>query len=144
MWADDDAWDNVDKRDPHDLRADRVGLQRSAIRIDAALAPVIAPNPGVWSPGQKLKRGMVFTVAPEVDMNPDDLIEAAVRAGLTYSEKLTRETSLVVFNGTGHGLEHDGAPHEGRALHAHRKGIPLVRDTEFMRLAEEATDAEQH
>ena len=144
VWADDDAWDNVDKRDPHDLRADRVGLQRSAIRIDAALAPVIAPNPGVWSPGQKLKRGMVFTVAPEVDMNPDDLIEAAVRAGLTYSEKLTRETSLVVFNGTGHGLEHDGAPHEGRALHAHRKGIPLVRDTEFMRLAEEATDAEQH
>ena len=143
VWADDDAWDNVDKRDPHDLRADRVGLQRSAIRIDAALAPVIAPNPGVWSPGQKLKRGMVFTVAPEVDMNPDDLIEAAVRAGLTYSEKLTRETSLVVFNGTGHGLEHDGAPHEGRALHAHRKGIPLVRDTEFMRLAEEATDAEQ-
>lgn len=144
VWADDDAWDNVDKRDPHDLRADRVGLQRSAIRIDAALAPVIAPNPGVWSPGQKLKRGMVFTIAPEVDMNPDDLIEAAVRAGLTYSEKLTRETSLVVFNGTGHGLEHDGAPHEGRALHAHRKGIPLVRDTEFMRLAEEATDAEQH
>lgn len=144
VWADDDAWDNVDKRDPHDLRADRVGLQRSAIRIDAALAPVIAPNPGVWSPGQKLKRGMVFTVAPEVDMNPDDLIEAAVRAGLTYSEKLTRETSLVLFNGTGHGLEHDGAPHEGRALHAHRKGIPLVRDTEFMRLAEEATDAEQH
>ncbi len=144
VWADDDAWDNVDKRDPHDLRADRVGLQRSAIRIDAALAPVIAPNPGVWSPGQKLKRGMVFTVAPEVDMNPDDLIETAVRAGLTYSEKLTRETSLVVFNGTGHGLEHDGAPHEGRALHAHRKGIPLVRDTEFMRLAEEAIDAEQH
>ena len=87
---------------------------------------------------------MVFTVAPEVDMNPDDLIETAVRAGLTYSEKLTRETSLVVFNGTGHGLEHDGAPHEGRALHAHRKGIPLVRDTEFMRLAEEAIDAEQH
>ena len=144
VWADDDAWDNVDKRDPHDLRADRVGLQRSAIRIDAALAPVVAPNPGAWSPGQKLKRGMVVTVAPEVDMNPDDLIEAAVRAGLTYSEKLTRETSLVVFNGTGHGLEHDGAPHEGRALHAHRKGIPLVRDTEFMRLAEEATDAEQH
>lgn len=144
VWADDDAWDNVDKRDPHDLRADRVGLQRSAIRIDAALAPVIAPNPGAWSPGQKLKRGMVVTVAPEVDMNPDDLIEAAVRAGLTYSEKLTRETSLVVFNGTGHGLEHDGAPHEGRALHAHRKGIPLVRDTEFMRLAEEATDVEQH
>lgn len=144
VWADDDAWDTVDKRDPHDLRADRVGLQRSAIRIDAALAPVIAPNPGVWSPGQKLKRGMVVTVAPEVDMNPDDLIEAAVRAGLTYSEKLTRETSLVVFNGTGHGLEHDGVPHEGRALHAHRKGIPLVRDTEFMRLTEEATDAEHY
>lgn len=143
VWADDDAWNTVDKRDPHDLRADRVGLQRSAIRIDAALAPVITPNPGVWAPGQTVKRGMVFTVAPEVDMNPDDLIEAGVRAGLAYSEKLTRETSLVVFNGTGHGLEHDGAPHEGRALHAHRKGIPLVRDTEFMRLTEEATATEQ-
>ncbi|MGV0348271.1 MULTISPECIES: hypothetical protein [Corynebacterium] len=143
VWADDDAWDTVDKRDPQDLRADRVGLQRSTIRIDAALAPVIAPNPGVWSPGQKLERGMVFTVAPEVDMNPDDLIEAAVRAGLTYSEKLTRETSVVVFNGTGHGLEHDGVPHEGRALHAHRKGIPLIRDNEFLHLAQEAAASEQ-
>lgn len=140
VWARDEAWKNVDKREPHHLRADRVGLQHSVIRIEAALAPEVTPNPGVWSPGQRLKRGMVFTVAPEIDMNPDDVIEAGLHAGLTYSEKLTRETSLVVFNGTGHGPLHDRVPHEGRALHAHRKGIPLVRDTELIRLARHAAN----
>ncbi|QGU03552.1 exonuclease domain-containing protein [Corynebacterium comes] len=109
---------------PADLRADRFGLQRSHIRVDAMEAPRPHPNPGVHVIGRNLVRGMEVVVAPEVEVDPDVLIEATLKAELVYSEKLTRTTSLVVCNET--------TDLRGKAMHAARKGIPLLADTAFL------------
>ncbi|MFC3849343.1 DNA polymerase III subunit epsilon [Corynebacterium hansenii] len=117
-----------------ELRADHVGLQRSSVRVDAMEAPRPTANPGKYRPGGKLKAGMEFAIAPELASPADDIIGAGVAAGLAYSEKVTRETSVLVCNRPA-----DVTPEElvGKAMHAHRKEIPLVSDTAFLRLLDE-------
>lgn len=119
---------------PDQLREDIVGLQRSAVRVDAMEAPRPVENPGRYTPGRKLATGMEFVVAPEVSLNPDELIAAGVRAGLAYSEKVTRESSVLVCNRPA-----DVTPDQltGKAMHAHRKDIPIVSDEAFLRLVGE-------
>ncbi|PFG27488.1 DNA polymerase III subunit epsilon [Corynebacterium renale] len=116
----------VVKRDPQTLKGDRFGLQRSEIRVDAHGAPRQGENPGPYVPGTELKPGMEFVVAPEVEIDPNELIAAGTKAGLNYVEKLSRETSVVVTNSTAAGEL------RGKAMHAHRKEIPLMGDTAFM------------
>lgn len=119
---------------PDQLREDIVGLQRSAVRVDAMEAPRPVENPGRYTPGRKLAEGMEFVVAPEVSLDPDELIAAGVRAGLAYSEKVTRESSVLVSNRPA-----DVTPDQltGKAMHAHRKDIPIVSDEAFLRLVGE-------
>ena len=119
---------------PDQLREDIVGLQRSAVRVDAMEAPRPVENPGRYTPGRKLATGMEFVVAPEVSLDPDELIAAGVRAGLVYSEKVTRESSVLVCNRPA-----DVTPDQltGKAMHAHRKDIPIVSDEAFLRLVGE-------
>ncbi|WJY73750.1 hypothetical protein [Corynebacterium auriscanis] len=114
---------------PGELTADQFGLQRSSIRVDAANAPRPHVNPGQLPSGGQLVQGMEFVISPDVAMDPDVLIATAVREGLVYSEKLNRRSSLVVCN-TNHELR-------GKAMHADRKGIPLVNDTDFLALLED-------
>ena len=102
----------------------RQGLQRSHVRVDAAEAPVQHHNPGKYEPGKELRRGMEIVVAPEILEDPDTIIAALMREELNYSEKLTRESSLVVCNVT--------TDLVGKPMHAHRKGIPLMSDTAFL------------
>lgn len=109
---------------PDDLRADRFGLQRSHVRVDAAEAPRQHHNPGAYAPGKELIRGMEIVVAPEITEDPDIIIAALAREELNYSEKLTRETSLVVCNITTNLV--------GKPMHAHRKDIPLMSDVAFL------------
>lgn len=109
---------------PDDVRADRFGLQRSHVRVDAAEAPVQHHNPGKYEPGKELRRGMEIVVAPEILEDPDTIISALMREELNYSEKLTREASLVVCNVT--------TDLVGKAMHAQRKGIPLMSDAAFL------------
>ena len=110
--------------DPSKLRADKFGLQRSHIRVDAMDAPRMHHNPGPYVPGRELVRGMEFVVAPEIAMDPDIIIEAGVREELNYVEKLSRETSVVVCNIT--------TDLVGKAMHADRKDIPLMGDEAFL------------
>ena len=109
---------------PDNLRADRFGLQRSHIRVQAQEEKPTLINPGVYQPGTSLVAGMEVVVAQEIEMDPDIIIHAAVDAGLSYSEKLTRQTSVVVCNQT--------RDIDGKAMHAVRKGIPLLADTAFL------------
>ncbi|XMN61665.1 exonuclease domain-containing protein [Corynebacterium sp. LaCa142] len=109
---------------PDEVRADRFGLQRSHVRVDAAEAPVQHHNPGKYEPGKELRRGMEIVVAPEILEDPDTIISALMREELNYSEKLTREASLVVCNVT--------TDLVGKAMHAQRKGIPLMSDAAFL------------
>src|SRR5690625_4417826 len=110
--------------DPSELRADKFGLQRSHIRVDAMDAPRMHHNPGPYVPVRELVRGMEFVVAPEIAMDPDIIIEAGVREELNYVEKLSRETSVVVCNIT--------TDLVGKAMHADRKDIPLMGDEAFL------------
>lgn len=121
---------------PEDLAPDTFGLQRSSIRVDAEKAPAISANPGLLGKGGLL-RGMEFVVSDDVAADPDTLIDAGVRAGLTYREKLTRETSVAVSDAALRGVEL-----RGKAMHAHRKDIPVVSGDEFARLVGEMTSAE--
>lgn len=119
--------------DPQELTADQFGLQRSALRVDAEKAAPAADNPGVLT--KDLVKGMSFVVSDDVEREPDLLIDAAVRAGLTYTEKLTRETSVAVSDALVKGAEL-----RGKAMHAHRKDIPVVSGDEFARLVEEMAE----
>lgn len=111
-------------RCPQDLRADQFGLQRTHVRVDAVEAPRPIDNPGVYEPGRNLRKGMEVVVAPEIEMDPDVIIAACMRNELVYSEKLTRQTSVVVCNQT--------RDLTGKAMHAQRKGIPLLSDAAFL------------
>ncbi|WP_366088197.1 DNA polymerase III subunit epsilon [uncultured Corynebacterium sp.] len=113
---------------PAELRADKFGLQRSHVRVQAQEAPRKLINPGPYEPGKSLIAGMEVVVAPEIEMDPNIIIQATVDAGLAYSEKLTRQTSVVVCNQT--------RDIDGKAMHAQRKGIPLLSDVAFMRQVE--------
>mgnify|MGYP002716488898 CR=1 FL=1 len=65
------------------------------------------------------------------------VIDAGVRAGLTYREKVTRETSVTVTDAI-----QRGADLRGKAMHAHRKDIPIVSGDEFARLVGQMESAE--
>lgn len=132
--ADRDGGDVV-RLDPEDLTADQFGLQRSAIRVDAINAPRPLENPGTpesedgsW----QLVAGMEFVVSPDVARDPDELIEQGVAAGLVYSEKLNRTSSLVVCN--------QNFELRGKAMHADRKDIPLLSDEEFLDALEDVAE----
>lgn len=119
--------------EPSELRADKFGLQRSHIRVDAMEAPRMHHNPGQYTPGRELVRGMEFVVAPEIAMDPDVIIEAAMREEMNYTEKLSRETSVVVCNIT--------TDLVGKAMHADRKDIPLMSDEAFLAALERIQEA---
>lgn len=113
----------VSVADPSALTADRFGLQRSTVRVDATTSPRPFGNPGTPD-GHTLRQGMEFVVSPDVGDDPDLLISTATKAGLVYSEKLNRTSSLVVCNRS-HELR-------GKAMHGERKNIPLFTDEEFL------------
>ncbi|MEY8577168.1 DNA polymerase III subunit epsilon [Corynebacteriaceae bacterium 6-324] len=119
--------------EPSELRADKFGLQRSHIRVDAMEAPRMHHNPGQYTPGRELVRGMEFVVAPEIAMDPDIIIEAAMREEMNYTEKLSRETSVVICNIT--------TDLVGKAMHADRKDIPLMSDEAFLAALERIQEA---
>ena len=136
--------------DPAQLGADRFGLQRSTVRVEAAKAGGSSRAAGhtqtvetnaakgpeeaetdaearpVYSPERGLERGMEFVVTDDVAVDPDELITAGVGAGLLYSEKLTRQSSVVVSEALARGVEL-----RGKAMHAHRKDIPILTAEEF-------------
>ncbi|MGJ4167153.1 DNA polymerase III subunit epsilon [Corynebacterium macclintockiae] len=121
--------------DPKDLAADQFGLRRSGLRIDAANSPRPYVNPGAWKRGEPLVEGMEFVVSPDVEIDPDVLIGQGVAAGLAYSEKLNRRSSLVVCN--------ENYELRGKAMHADRKGIPLIRDEDFLALLDSVQPGEK-
>lgn len=111
---------------PDDLVPDRFGLQRSAVRVDAENATPELENPGIYTQREGLRKGMEIVVTDDVATDPDTLICAAVDHGLSYAEKLTRQTSLVVSDALARGVEL-----RGKAMHAARKGIPVLSAEQF-------------
>lgn len=112
--------------EPDQLAADRFGLQRTITRVDAENDAPVADNPGVYTPSGGLREGMEVVVSDDVAADPDEIITAALDRGLTYAEKLTRQTSLVVSDAVARGAEL-----RGKAMHAHRKDIPVLSAEDF-------------
>src|SRR5699024_6649725 len=81
-------------------------------------------NPGPYVPGRELVRGMEFVVVPDIAIDPDVIMHAAVRRAMNYVAKLSRETAVVVCNVT--------TDLVGKAMHADRKDIPLMGDEAFL------------
>lgn len=117
-------YDLVAAYTPDELRADRFGLQRPHVRVEAAEAKLTLANPGKYEPGRSLVEGMEVVVADEIGYPPETIIEALTNAGLVYREHLHRGVSVVVCNQT--------TDLRGKAMHAVRKGIPLLGDTAFL------------
>ena len=114
-------------RTTDEMASDRFGLQRTQLRVDAENAPAQHGNPGQFTDKSGLRPGMEVVVSDDIRAEHDELIQAIMDLEMTYAEKLTRETSLVVTNATG-----DPDDLRGKAMHAHRKGIPLVSDEDFL------------
>ena len=123
-------------RTTDELAPDRFGLQRTQLRVDAEKAPAQHGNPGQFTNKSGLRPGMEVVVSDDICAEHDELIQAILDLEMTYAEKLTRETSLVVTNATG-----DPADLRGKAMHAQRKGIPLVSDEDFLAAVRAAHDA---
>lgn len=119
-------------RTPDELTNDRFGLQRSRIRVRAEKAEPTKGNPGIYTAKSGLRPGMEVVVTDDVAMDHDDIIQAILDADMTYTEKLSRETSLVISNVTGPASEL-----RGKAMHAERKNIPLITDEEFFAVLRE-------
>ena len=92
--------------------------------MQAAEAELSLANPGKYVPGRSLIEGMEVVVADEIGYSPDTIIDALLEAGLVYREHLHRGVSVVVCNKT--------TDLRGKAMHAVRKGIPLLGDTAFL------------
>lgn len=123
---------DVVTRDAQTLTADRFGLQRSALRIEADTTAPAADNPGPYSAATGMRKGMEFVVTDDVSICPDTIIDLGVRAGLTYAEKLTRQTSVVVSDAVEKGVEL-----RGKAMHGHRKDIPILSANQFFAAVKE-------
>ncbi|MBA4504271.1 DNA polymerase III subunit epsilon [Corynebacterium sanguinis] len=113
---------------PDDLVSDRFGLQRSIVRVDAENDAAVSDNPGPYTVSGGLKKGMEIVVTDDVAVDPDEIISAALDHGLSYVEKLSRQTSLVVSD-----AKATGTPLLGKAMHADRKGIPVLSAEQFQR-----------
>ena len=124
---------DVVSRTPDELAPDRFGLQRSRIRVEAEKKQPKQGNPGQFTDKSGLRPGMEVVVTDDIQADHDEVVQKILELDLNYSEKLSRETSLVVSNIT-------GPPEQlrGKAMHAQRKNIPLVTDTEFLAAAAEA------
>lgn len=111
---------------PAALRSDKFGMQRTQIRINAIQAAPRFDNPGLFQ--GTLRQGMEVVITPELQIDPDIVITKILDKGLFYSEKITRSSSVVICN-----KQHNLL---GKAMHAQRKGIPILSDAQFLELAE--------
>jgi DNA polymerase III subunit epsilon len=81
-------------------------------------------NPGRFVPGRPLVQGMRVALSAEVTRTHEELVERILHAGLSYTDAVDQETSLVICN--------EPRPEQGKGYQARELGVPLVSDAEFM------------
>ncbi|MCP9275968.1 DEDDh family exonuclease [Mycolicibacterium arenosum] len=83
-------------------------------------------NPGRFVAGRPLVQGMRVALSAEVSHTYEELIERILHAGLSYTEAVDQQTSLVVCDLP--------APDQGKGFQALDMGISVVSDADFMAL----------
>jgi DNA polymerase III subunit epsilon len=96
------------------------------LKTVAARMPCEYENPGAFVVGRPLVQGMRVALSTEVAHTYEELIERILHAGMSYSEAVDQQTSLVLSN--------EPMPEHGKGFQAKELGIPVVDDSEFMGL----------
>ncbi len=94
------------------------------LKVLASRMPCPYLNPGRFVLGRPLVQGMRVALAAEVARTHEELVERILHAGLSYTDAVDIETSLVVCN--------EAAPGQGKGYHARQLGVPVVSDAQFM------------
>jgi DNA polymerase-3 subunit epsilon len=95
------------------------------LKMLASRLPSPYLNPGRFVSGRPLVQGMRVALSAEVTRTHEELIERIVHAGLSYTDSVDPETSLVICN--------EPEPEHGKGYQARELGVPLVSDADFMR-----------
>ena len=96
------------------------------LKAVAARLPCAYENPGRFMAGRPLVQGMRVALSAEVSHTCEELIERTLHAGMSYTEAVDQQTSLVICD--------EAEPDQGKGYQARELGIPLVGDAEFMAL----------
>nr|WP_155910778.1 MULTISPECIES: DEDDh family exonuclease [unclassified Mycolicibacterium] len=96
------------------------------LKVLASRLPCAFANPGRFVPGQPLVQGMRVALSAETVRTHEEMVERILHAGLSYSDSVDAQTSLVICN--------DLAPAQGKGYQARELGVPLVSDEDFMAL----------
>jgi DNA polymerase-3 subunit epsilon len=96
------------------------------LKMLASRLPCPYMNPGRFVADRPLVQGMRVALSAEVTRTHEELIERIVHAGLSYTDNVDLETSLVICN--------EPEPEHGKGYQANELGVPLVNDADFMRL----------
>jgi DNA polymerase III subunit epsilon len=95
------------------------------LKVLASRLPCPHMNPGRFVAGRPLVQGMRIALSAEVTRTHEELIERMVHAGMTYTDSIDPETSLVICN--------EPEPEHGKGYQARELGVPLISDGDFMR-----------
>lgn len=96
------------------------------LKTVAARLPCAYQNPGRYVAGRPLVQGMRVGLSSEVTHTYEELIERILHAGLSYTDTVDQQTSLVICDAQ--------EPDQGRGYQAREMGISLVGDVDFMGL----------
>lgn len=94
------------------------------LKMIASRMPCPYLNPGRFVRGRPLVQGMRVALSAEVSRTHEELVERILHAGLSYTDAIDPETSLVICN--------EPAPEQGKGYQAGELGVPLVSDADFM------------
>lgn len=96
--------------------------------LKAVAARLACPyeNPGRFVAGRPLVQGMRAALSAEVAHTHEELIERLLHAGLSYTENVDAQTSLVICD--------EAAPDQGKGYQATEMGVPLVDGATFLAL----------
>jgi DNA polymerase-3 subunit epsilon len=94
------------------------------LKMLASRLPSPYANPGRFVAGRPLVQGMRVALSAEVARTHEELIERIVHAGLSYSDAVDPETSLIICN--------EAEPEHGKGYQANELGVPLISDADFM------------
>jgi DNA polymerase-3 subunit epsilon len=95
------------------------------LKMLASRLPCPYVNPGRFVAGRPLVQGMRVALSSEVTRTHEELIERIVHAGLSFTDAVDQETSLIVCN--------NAEPDHGKGYQANELGVPPLSDEEFIR-----------
>lgn len=91
----------------------------------ASRLPCPYVNPGKYVSGRPLVQGMRVALSAEVARTHEELVERIVHAGLTFTDNVDTETSMLICN--------DDTVEHGKGYLARELGVPVIPDAEFMK-----------